>query len=107
MVRVVVSSDVHGLPLGVVKFLDDLFLVGSHLFSYWLKPRLQVQIIGLTGKGLRPIQGKIEMTAASVQFINPTGWSPVVLHMLTDGLVQGLGQESRFVVLEYFPDMFE
>ena len=64
------------------------FDVNEDITAPYINVGVQPQVAVLREQG---VNGQIEMAAASVQFINPTRWSSVVLHMLTYSLIQGLG----------------
>ncbi len=103
----IIPTDVHRLPLGVVQFLDDLLFVGCHLFGDSGKPSLELGILGLLSQRFCPVHGQVEMAATGVQFFDAARRRTVLLHVLSNRLVQCVGQDLSLVVAEHSAEMLK
>src|SRR6478672_1662647 len=97
-VRVVVAADVYRITLHLSEFGDDsLFLFGQRLGQFG-EVLGQLLVFGLLGEFLRPVQRKVELTAAVVELTGLARRALVVLQQLAYGAIQGLAKQRGSLV---------
>src|SRR5690554_2670025 len=106
-VRVVVALDVDGPTLHRVELLDDHLLLGLELSGQLGEERLELGVLVLSGQGLGPVHGQVEVAATVVQLTHLAGRRLVAVQELAVGLVQGLGQHQGTAVVEGLAQMLQ
>ncbi len=95
----VVTTDIRGVTLDHGHFLQDLVLVLLQLFRQLGEEFLQFLIAVLVGQLFRPVAGQVEVGAPVVQLASDAGRRLVVFQQTLGGLVQGLPQQARPLVV--------
>jgi len=86
----------------------DLLFGGRELFGQGREGFLEVGVLGLSGQGLGPVEGEVEVAAAVVDAgADFAGGALVVFQELAVGLVEGLGEHGGFRVFLGDAEVFE
>ena len=89
----VITTDVHGLPLCCGQFGDDLVLRGGECFGNGFESCRKLGIVRVVRHSLRPVESEVIMAATIVDFVDLARRRFVFLEIAAVGLVQGIGDD--------------
>ena len=101
----IIPAHIDRFSLAAEQLGRNLGLIVCELFGNFGKMRLKVLIFGLLSQGLRPVQRKIKVAPAIINFTHLAGWRLVALQELGVGSIERIRQNLCGGIVGCFAQM--